>query len=909
MKFEPLPVLNPNLEKISYSFEIEQGDNKFILNMKSNDQNIILEISEDNMSLEYYENKLTISDINNIHKIFSDFSIFKEFFDYIKTQIENKKVEIFRISNQKISIKLKEENIEIILYKKNLNNDIIIRKIFEEMKTTKINIKNIEDKYEKIILENSKMNQEIESLKALNNELKKENIEIKDNIDKLNKENEKLKEANKNLESKIDIYKSIDEEIKNMIKEENKKEKPVIKNIIKENKNIQNKFSLSENSKNEYKCNSNSIKKINKLNLDNINNNTNNIIEKIKPFKLEKNELNQNYIKKRIKSFSKRSNTLNDLKCPKLDIIKGNENIEQNRFTKYNKRKDFENIIEEDDIFNNENKITDRDLNSLNINLKKIPPQLFNKSLKNTLSCNDLSIKKNFNKNISRNKILYNLPKNNEPNFLNYTFTNRNKKNINNKYLNNNFTNNNERKLNFITKTKNKESIDNKIRNYSSENKRNEIYKNNLSEFKHKAKPINNNYKNMGFYYTNNKKCNNEKYQKFDSNSKYRLNTEHIQYKSNKIFENINAKKKNLFQSNQNQKEKNQIIINKINYQNLIISPINNFYLEKNYNLNDFANALKYVSGSHIINATLQCLVNIKQLVKYFLFNKEAIKTNINEKQLSNAFLEIVENLWENKYIKEYSSINFNSIIQKQMNNKFFLNSNELITFILNTLHKELNKIKNNNPEFNLSYSGENFDKYFQNFEKYYKENFQSIISDLFYQKCDCKINCYNCNTLSHQIYLTNILTFSLEKVKEFNNINKKYISINDCFKYFKNSEYEIIKCTKCKKEDFLGISNNLLVASKVLIIYIDRINKLENKIVIDEEIDLSNYFYYKKNGSKYELISIMTFLEDDQFIAFCKSFVDNKWYKYEDSKVTQSSFKEVKSKGYPELLFYSLKE
>ena len=232
-----------------------------------------------------------------------------------------------------------------------------------------------------------------------------------------------------------------------------------------------------------------------------------------------------------------------------------------------------------------------------------------------------------------------------------------------------------------------------------------------------------------------------------------------------------------------------------------------------------------------------------------------------------------------------------------------------LITFILDILHQELNKSENNKPDFYVQYFGNNFHKYFQNFERYYQKNFQSIISDLFYQKCDCKINCYNCNTLSHQIYLTNILTFSLEKVKEFNNINKKSISINDCFKYFKNSEYEIIKCTKCKKEDFLGISNNLLVASKVLIIYIDRINKLENKIVIDEEIDLSNYFYYKKNGSKYELISIMTFLEDDQFIAFCKSFVDNKWYKYEDSKVTQSSFKEVKSKGYPELLFYSLKE
>ena len=412
----------------------------------------------------------------------------------------------------------------------------------------------------------------------------------------------------------------------------------------------------------------------------------------------------------------------------------------------------------------------------------------------------------------------------------------------------------------------------------------------------------------MGFYYTNNKKFNNEKYQNFDLNSKYRLNTEHKQYKSNKIFENINAKKKNLFKSNQNQKEKNQIINNKINYQNLTTSP-NNFYLEKNYNLNDFANALKYVSGSHIINATLQCIVNVKQLVKYFLFNKEAIKTNINEKQLSNAFLEIVENLWENKYIKEYLSINFNSIIQNQMNNKFFLNSNELITFILNTLHKELNKIKNNNPEFNLSYSGENFDKYFQNFEKYYKENFQSIISDLFYQKYDYQINCINCGALSHQIHFTNILSFTLEEVNDNNNIKKKYISISDCFKYYQKSEYDFNKCTKCKREDYMGKSHNLLVASKVLIININRINKYKIKIEIDDEINLNEFYYYKENGSKYELISIMTFLENDQFIAFCKSFVVNKWYKYEDSKVTPSSFIEAKSKGYPYLLFYSLKE
>ena len=116
-------------------------------------------------------------------------------------------------------------------------------------------------------------------------------------------------------------------------------------------------------------------------------------------------------------------------------------------------------------------------------------------------------------------------------------------------------------------------------------------------------------------------------------------------------------------------------------------------------------------------------------------------------------------------------------------------------------------------------------------------------------------------------------------------------------------------KCTKCKREDYMGKSHNLLVASKVLIININRINKYKIKIEIDDEINLNEFYYYKENGSKYELISIMTFYENDQFIAFCKSFVDNKWYKYEDSNVTPSSFIEAKSKGYPYLLFYSLKE
>ena len=52
-----------------------------------------------------------------------------------------------------------------------------------------------------------------------------------------------------------------------------------------------------------------------------------------------------------------------------------------------------------------------------------------------------------------------------------------------------------------------------------------------------------------------------------------------------------------------------------------------------------------------------------------------------------------------------------------------------------------------------------------------------------------------------------------------------------------------------------------------------------------------------------------MMYLGDDHFISFCKSLVDNNWYKYDDSKFTRGSLEEIKSQGTPYLLFYSLIE
>ena len=83
---------------------------------------------------------------------------------------------------------------------------------------------------------------------------------------------------------------------------------------------------------------------------------------------------------------------------------------------------------------------------------------------------------------------------------------------------------------------------------------------------------------------------------------------------------------------------------------------------------------------------TLQCLANVEQLVQYFLTNKKEIKTKYFPQYFSSTFLEVIENLWENKSIKYYTPINCINIILLQNNNKFFFNSGELIKFILDNL-------------------------------------------------------------------------------------------------------------------------------------------------------------------------------------------------------------------------------
>ena len=348
------------------------------------------------------------------------------------------------------------------------------------------------------------------------------------------------------------------------------------------------------------------------------------------------------------------------------------------------------------------------------------------------------------------------------------------------------------------------------------------------------------------------------------------------------------------------------------------------------------------------LNAILQCLNQTEPLTNYFLSEEGVSKINNNNiylkntmsVQLSPAYLEVVNNLWDiNKNNKSYSPIHFYEKLN-EMNKVFILNkpndSKDLLKFIFKQFHKELNikEIKKNNKDNKTEF---NFDKYdrvktFNNFLVDFTNNNCSIISNNFYGIIEINIECIKCKDffieqgilikpIIYDFKIYNMLIFPLEQIKitfKKNNSNKNIdkISIYDCFEYYQNKnndEGKKIFCKRCNQLSEVINTSKLFNAPNILIIILNRgkPNTYNMKIEFNEIIDLTDYIKYKTNKIIYNLYGVVTHLgksgEEGHFIAVCKNLIDNLWYKYNDSEIKKINNikKEILDYGKPYILFY----
>jgi len=309
---------------------------------------------------------------------------------------------------------------------------------------------------------------------------------------------------------------------------------------------------------------------------------------------------------------------------------------------------------------------------------------------------------------------------------------------------------------------------------------------------------------------------------------------------------------------------------------------------EKTYDIwkPNYTKSFKENKASYL-NGILLCLANIELLNNYFM-DREILKGQFdNNSIMSKNFYKIIQDMWSVGFEEENKEENNNiykefklKITEFTKNEKIFEDPKLLIEFLLLKIHNEIkrdiNNIKNENEneilKLDVIYSGkENLQ------EEFYKSN-NSIIQKLFF--------------------------FEMEE-NDFDDNNKKYI-IN-CTLDFKIENINMKKKEKINISKFLDYLNNnekrkMITFPKILIIIINHNEEKNIQFEIEEEIDFKKYVPEDiKNNTIYQLISFAV-----KEKTFCKSPVNNKWYKYKIDKNTKLEDKvKLKKDQIPHILFY----
>ena len=139
-----------------------------------------------------------------------------------------------------------------------------------------------------------------------------------------------------------------------------------------------------------------------------------------------------------------------------------------------------------------------------------------------------------------------------------------------------------------------------------------------------------------------------------------------------------------------------------------------------------------------------------------------------------------------------------------------------------------------------------------------------------------------------------NIIEFPLEKIRlHKQNLNPNgfsFVNLYDCFEY--NQQPKILNginqiyCMNCLSNANAILFNNLYTCPEVLTIILDHGKNFEFNIEFSFPLNLSldKYVLDKECNSNYDLIGVLSYLNQSHFVAYCKSPINGEWYYYDDN-------------------------
>ncbi|KAL1007626.1 hypothetical protein UPYG_G00089240 [Umbra pygmaea] len=329
---------------------------------------------------------------------------------------------------------------------------------------------------------------------------------------------------------------------------------------------------------------------------------------------------------------------------------------------------------------------------------------------------------------------------------------------------------------------------------------------------------------------------------------------------------------------------------------------------------------LRNLGNTCYMNSILQCLCNTPAMVDYF--NKNYYQEDINRAnilghkgEVAEEFGVIMKALWSGLY-KCISPRDFKITIGK-INDQFSgyeqQDSQELMLFLMDGLHEDLNKADNRKR-----YKEEENDHLDdqraadQAWSKHKLLN-ESIIVALFQGQFKSTVQCLTCHRKSRTFETFMYLSLPLASANK--------CSLQDCLKLFskeeKLSENNKVFCRHCKAHRDSTKKLEIWKLPPIVLVHLKRFSyegrwKQKLQTTVDfplENLELSQYVIGPRASVKrYNLFGVSNHyggLDGGHYTAFCKNAVKQRWYKFDDHEVSEISTSAVKSSA-AYILFYS---
>ena len=323
------------------------------------------------------------------------------------------------------------------------------------------------------------------------------------------------------------------------------------------------------------------------------------------------------------------------------------------------------------------------------------------------------------------------------------------------------------------------------------------------------------------------------------------------------------------------------------------------------------------------ISSVLRCLYSLPNLTKVILRNQNNINNNASYR-ITKGYLDMILKIKNNVHNKFNEFKEILATVNPKLNSDDEIDPRFIIAFLLEKMHKELNKIKKidhyeNQYIITSTFNGQDEDKsnkteMIEKFVKHFSENFNSTISNYFFGMLKEKRTCQNCMMSTYNFGCFCLLTFDLNELCK--NSPNQNISLESLFSSMqtKSKQYTIddkIYCDRCLSYQMITQTKTLYTMPIELIIVFERGVNCANKTIVNfpQLLDVSNYVENTFSSKQFNLVGCVNRSDingKEHYISFTKDLSSNNWICSDDAKINQTSYQLALTYGIPLLLFYT---